>query len=71
MLESFNAARVRRNNGRRSELKQERQPAESGTYAADADLSRFDIEPNGQGPDQPTKELRELHQLLSLKVVNY
>lgn len=71
MLESFNAARTRRINGRRSRLQHKQLQAELGTFASDVDLSRFDIEPNGQGPDQPTKELRELHQLLSLKVVNY
>ncbi|BAK33701.1 hypothetical protein MLP_06870 [Microlunatus phosphovorus NM-1] len=71
MLESFNAARARRINGRRSRLEQNRLQAELGTFASDVDLARFDIEPSGQGPDQRTKELRELHQLLSLKVVNY
>ncbi len=71
MLESFNAARVRRINARRSRRQQQNLQAELGPLAADVDLTRFDIEPSGQGPDQRTKELRELHQLLSLKVVNY
>ena len=71
MLESFNAARVRRINGRRSRLEQKQLQAELGTLASDVDLTRFDIEPSGQGPDQRTAELRDLHRLLSLKVVNY
>ena len=71
MLESFNAARVRRINGRRTRRQQEKLEAELGTLAADVDLSRFDLEPSGHGPDQRTQELRDLHQLLSLKVVNY
>lgn len=71
MLESFNAARVRRINGRRSRRQQQSLQAELGPLAADVDLARFDIEPSGQGPDQRTQELRDLHQLLSLKVVNY
>lgn len=71
MLESFNAARVRRINARRSRLEQQRLQAELGSLASDVDLTRVDIEPSGHGPDQRTKELRELHQLLSLKVVSY
>ena len=71
MLESFNAARVRRINGRRSRREQQHLQAELGALASDVDLSRFDLEPSGQGPDQRSQELRELHQLLSLKAVNY
>lgn len=68
MLESFKAARVRRNSGSRTWSEHLRLQAELGRFASDVGVDRFDPAPTTGGPDERTKELR---QLLALQLVTY
>jgi hypothetical protein len=59
MLESFNAARVRRSNARRARLEQHQLRADLATYTSDAD--RFDLEATlDRYPEQETLEIRRI-----------
>ena len=66
MLESFNAARVRRSNARHSRLERQQLQADLASFTSDAD--RFDLEATlDRYPDQQTLEIRRLlaHQAVS------
>ncbi len=66
MLESFNAARVRRNQARRIRLERQQLQADLASFTSDAD--RFDLEAMlDQHPEQQTLEIRRLlaHQAVS------
>ena len=59
MLESFNAARVRRTNARRSRLQHKQLQADLASFTSDAD--RFDLEATlDRYPNQQTLEIRRL-----------
>lgn len=66
MLESFNAARVRRSNARRARLERNQLWADLATYTSDAD--RFDLEATlDRYPVEQTLEIRRIlaHQAVS------
>ena len=66
MLESFNAARVRRTQARRVRLERQQLQADLASFTSDAD--RFDLEATlDRYPDQQTLEIRRLlaHQAVS------
>ena len=66
MLESFNAARVRRTRARHTRLEQQQLRADLASFTSDAD--RFDLEAIlDRHPDQQTLEIRRLlaHQAVS------
>ena len=59
MLESFNAARVRRTHARHSRLERQQLQADLASFTSDAD--RFDLEATlDRYPDQQTLEIRRL-----------
>jgi hypothetical protein len=66
MLESFNAARVRRSNARHGRLERQQLQADLASFTSDAD--RFDLEAAlDRYPDRQTLEIRRLlaHQAVS------
>jgi hypothetical protein len=66
MLESFNAARVRRTRARHTRLEHQQLQADLASFTSDAD--RFDLEATlDRYPDQQTLEIRRLlaHQAVS------
>lgn len=66
MLESFNAARVRRTQARRVRLERQQLQADLASFTSDAD--RFDLEAMlDHHPEQETLEIRRLlaHQAVS------
>jgi len=66
MLESFNAARVRRTHARHTRLERQQLQADLASFTSDAD--RFDLEATlDRYPDQQTLEIRRLlaHQAVS------
>ncbi len=66
MLESFNAARVRRSHARHGRLEHKQLQADLASFTSDAD--RFDLEATlDRYPDQQTLEIRRLlaHQAVS------
>jgi hypothetical protein len=69
MLESFNAARVRRSNARRSRLEHNLLKVDLGRFASDVDLDRFDLAPTSS--DVPDEQTRALRQLLALQIVTH
>ena len=59
MLESFNAARVRRSNARHSRLERQQLQADLASFTSDAD--RFDLEATlDRYPEEQTLEIRRL-----------
>ena len=59
MLESFNAARVRRTHARHTRLERQQLQADLASFTSDAD--RFDLEATlDRYPDQQTLEIRRL-----------
>jgi len=59
MLESFNAARVRRTHARRGRLQHKQLQADLASFTSDAD--RFDLEATlDRYPDEATLEIRRL-----------
>jgi len=66
MLESFNAARVRRTHARHTRLERQQLQTDLASFTSDAD--RFDLEATlDRYPDQQTLEIRRLlaHQAVS------